>query len=315
MLINILCLIVGIAVTLIWLKVFKAKVPLNYQEIILDKICLIFISLIIVGGVCLYIYLPLVLKWVAINIWGISSIMTESGGKVIELVDLGPLGDIYGSLNTLVASIAFIAVALATYLQVISLKESREVNREQIEESRHSIFTAKFYGLMNYKLELLKTLKVNDTKNEYKGYEIFELFFNEMGRLLRNEWSDLDKIDDKIFEKKFHAFGRHINGAKEFANWFSYFLIYAELIKLIKQTKIDNYEKQFFIQIMRNSMTMEEQVTLFWIAPFLPKVHPYLRESGIFSVFYNPMYVEYGIRFYDASYFDSSSWRNNFDNK
>lgn len=221
---------------------------------------------------------------------------------------LGAVGDIYGSLNTLVSSIALLAIAFTTYLQVVSLRETRVVNNEQIKESRHSVFTAKFYGLMNYKLELLHTLKVKDKENEYKGYEIFVLFYNKMGELLSNEWLELDNIDDEKLKTEFHKFARQINGSKEFANWFSYFLIYAELIKLIRKSKIDKHEKSFFVQVMRNSMTMEEQVTLFWIAPFLPKIYPHLKGSGIFSVFYNPKYVAYGNRFYDSSYFDSNYW-------
>lgn len=221
---------------------------------------------------------------------------------------LGAVGDIYGSLNTLVSSIAFLAIAFTTYLQVVSLRETRAVNNEQIKESRHSVFTSKFYGLMNYKLELLHTLKVKDKDNEYKGYEIFVLFFDKMSELLSNEWLELDNIDDQELQREFHKFARQINGSKEFANWFSYFLIYAELIKLIRNSKIDKHEKTFFEQVMRNSMTMEEQVTLFWIAPFVPKIYPHLKGSRIFSVFYNPKYIAYGKRFYDATYFNARRW-------
>ncbi|MFW1756541.1 hypothetical protein ACG9Y4_05345 [Acinetobacter guillouiae] len=221
---------------------------------------------------------------------------------------LGAVGDIYGSLNTLVSSIALLAIAFTTYLQVVSLRETRAVNNEQIKESRHSVFTAKFYGLMNYKLELLHTLKVKDKDNEYKGYEIFVLFHNKMSELLSNEWLELYNIDDKELQEEFHKFARQINGSKEFANWFSYFLIYAELIKLIKNSKIEKHEKSFFEKVVRNSMTMEEQVTLFWIAPFVPKIYPHLKESRIFSVFYNHKYIAYGNRFYDKTYFDSSNW-------
>ena len=69
--------------------------------------------------------------------------------------NLGSIGDIYGSLNTLVSSIALLAVAFTTYLQVISLKETRKANSkqlnlakdahdEQIKESRNAILLINF---------------------------------------------------------------------------------------------------------------------------------------------------------------------------
>jgi hypothetical protein len=78
--------------------------------------------------------------------------------------EFGAFGDIYGSLNTLISSIALCAVAYSTWLQVTSLKESRRANEkqlslardshiEQIKESKNAIFTSKFYGLLNLKNE------------------------------------------------------------------------------------------------------------------------------------------------------------------
>ena len=75
----------------------------------------------------------------------------------------GAVGDIYGSLNTLISSIALCAVAFSTWLQVTSLKETRDSNAKQlnlakemhdaqIKESKYSNFINIYNSLMNYKL-------------------------------------------------------------------------------------------------------------------------------------------------------------------
>jgi hypothetical protein len=93
-------------------------------------------------------------NWWAVNFWNVPE------NELTDFTKLGPLGDIYGSLNTIVSSIALCAIAFTTYLQVISLKETRKITTEQMDESRNAIFATKFYALLNYKDEKLKTLSV-----------------------------------------------------------------------------------------------------------------------------------------------------------
>jgi hypothetical protein len=54
-----------------------------------------------------------------------SKFLECSENELTDFTKLGPLGDIYGSLNTIVSSIALCAIAFTTYLQVISLKQEK----------------------------------------------------------------------------------------------------------------------------------------------------------------------------------------------
>ncbi|MDC4977333.1 hypothetical protein OHW14_17975, partial [Acinetobacter baumannii] len=63
------------------------------------KVSYVWLVAITLGLFVLLTY-PYFFNWWAINFWGVS---------VGELGDLGPLGDIYGSLNSLISSIALCA--------------------------------------------------------------------------------------------------------------------------------------------------------------------------------------------------------------
>lgn len=138
MLINILYLIIGIALTLVWIKVIKQKTPLNFQEIVKDKFWLIITGSLIVAIGYLYFYLPQVFEWLAVEFWGVpSSTITEDGKtKVLQLTDLGPLGDIYGSLNTLFTSATLAFVVYATLLQRQANNDAREAMERQLQQAK-----------------------------------------------------------------------------------------------------------------------------------------------------------------------------------
>lgn len=204
MLINILYLIIGVALTLVWIKVIKQKTPLNFQEFVKDKFWLIITGSLIVAIGYLYFYLPQVFEWLAVEFWGVpSSTITEDGKtKVLQLTDLGPLGDIYGSLNTLFTSATLAFVIYATLLQrqanhdareamAKQLRQARHATRKQLrqsqlstkrqlklaqaahdaqrKESQHTIFSNAFYSLLNYKRDLFGTIKFNKILEDEYG--------------------------------------------------------------------------------------------------------------------------------------------------
>ena len=141
MLINILCLIIGIAATLIWIKVVKAKILINYQKFAIDKFWLFFTGVTIVAVAYLYFYLPQVFKWLAVDIWGVpaSTVGEDGNDKLLALTDLGSLGDIYGSLNTLFTSATLAFVVYATLLQRQANKDARDAMKEQLQQAKDAI--------------------------------------------------------------------------------------------------------------------------------------------------------------------------------
>jgi len=128
------------AATLIWIKVVKPKTPLNYQKIAKDKFWLILTGLTIVGVAYLYFYLPQVFKWLAVDIWGVpaSSVGEDKKTVALQLTDLGPLGDIYGSLNTLFTSATLAFVVYATLLQRQANKDAREAMLVQLKQAKQA---------------------------------------------------------------------------------------------------------------------------------------------------------------------------------
>ncbi len=138
MLINILYFIIGVALTLVWIKVVNRKTPLNFQEIVKDKFWLIITGSLIVAIGYLYFYLPQVFKWLATDVWGVpnSTIAEDGKTKVLQLTDLGPLGDIYGSLNTLFTSATLAFVVYATLLQRQANQDAREAMEKQLQQAR-----------------------------------------------------------------------------------------------------------------------------------------------------------------------------------
>jgi hypothetical protein len=236
----------------------------------------------------------------------------------------GAVGDTYGSLNTLISSIAMCAVAYSTWLQVTSLKETRKMNRdqmtltkevhdEQMTASRNAIFTTKFYSLLNYKDEMLKTFAVQKDSKIYEGREIFDIYFKYFENLLDNDWKDLKKFNEFIIIDEIRKCDKSFDEEVEFSDWYSHFLKIADIIKLIKNSELPDSEKDFFYSVLRTSMTMREQITLFWVAPVVPQVYPDLENSKIFNLFYGEKFIPYGQQFYKRGHFSSNSWKSLFD--
>lgn len=171
------------------MKIYLNKVNVS---IIIAVIILIF----------LWLFFPAIFNWWAVNVWKVPL------AQVNELNKLGPLGDIYGSLNTLISSIALMAVAYSTYLQISSLREARQVNAKQLElahkshteqliESKHAIFSNTFNSLLNHKQDRYNGLFIRnkETGDEFVSEEIFVDVALRFLYLLENNWNSRDLHD------------------------------------------------------------------------------------------------------------------------
>lgn len=327
MLINILYLIIGIALTLVWIKVIKQKTPLNFQEIVKDKFWLIITGSLIVAIGYLYFYLPQVFEWLAVEFWGVpSSTITEDGKtKVLQLTDLGPLGDIYGSLNTLFTSATLAFVVYATLLQrqanndvreamAKQLRQARHATRKQLrqaqlstkrqlalaqathdaqmKESRHAIFSNMLNSLLSHKRDLFNNIQLKKIYLDQTGARHVEdtLSMLEILRSLTNYFY-YDILDGEMINlspnDQLQNFYDY--GGKNFDGsintLLSYFLVYVNIWKLITQVNLPQKDIIFFKEMMRNSMFQDEQMVLFWILPLLADFREPLAGSEIFSQF------------------------------
>lgn len=274
---------------------------------------------------------PVIFNWVMLGV----------NSKQPSLKDLGPLGDIYGSLNTLFTSATLLIVIYSTYLQrqanedirkamseelkqakdlaEIELAVTKKASEEQLElvtkthaaqikENQYNFFTNQFYALLNLKENKFYKLKLEIKGQSYEQDQIFVNLSGELARILK-------KLDDELtldyLEKKFleHVDSTKLDTSDQI---FSYFLIYTSLIKLIQDSCLESYEKQTYYEILSNSMRLQEQVVLFWISCFIPRFRDTFNNIIIFMQFYDDIYVEMAYRFHDRAYFPAD-WYYQFE--
>jgi len=238
----------------------------------------------------------------------------------------GAVGDIYGSLNALISSIALCAVAYSTWLQVTSLKETRETNikqlklaedshNEQLNESRNAIFANQFYSLLNYKLEKYKSLEFecNDSRYTHEGEKV-----NGLGVLqaLTSYFTiEIEKDPKKFLEKSEPDLRHHfmtitlIFFKEPISPLLSYFYIYKNLLNLIKNSKLNDQDKAIYLDILCNSMFLEEQMVLFWISPFYTDLKISIENSRLFNqIWYDDSLKEYALKFHKKHTFRIKDW-------
>ncbi|XZW44879.1 hypothetical protein ACT44U_06890 [Acinetobacter baumannii] len=238
----------------------------------------------------------------------------------------GAVGDTYGSLNTLISSIALCAVAYSTWLQVTSLNETREINTkqlrlaklahdEQVKESRNAIFANKFYGLLNYKNEKLNQIKIlyreDNNFKEISGLAAFDKLSSSFCQTLGEnpnfyENKPINEINEHFKSIVANDFNNNVNAL------ISYLFLYADLINLIKESDIDERDKTFYRNTIRNSMFQSEQIVYFWLSIFYANLYSALDSSHIFNQFYDEYFFKFALRFHNESHFFDSWWKKIF---
>ncbi|RSQ24259.1 hypothetical protein EA709_16855 [Acinetobacter baumannii] len=272
--------------------------------------------------ICLWIAFPLIFK-----------ALIESYKFPANFNSFGPFGDIYGSLNTLISSIALCAVAYSTWLQVTSLKETRRTNikqlklaedshNEQLNESRNAIFANQFYSLLNFKKDRLNNLSIvqggvgvngEKTTKFVPALHVIEDLAEKFIEILNNNNDEYKGLSNEMLKNKFiHNYIELGYGSISYLS--SNFRIYSDLCNLIRDAKITKSDKDFYKSVLSNSMFLHEQILLFWIAPVLSDFQ--LEDSEIFTLFDQfTEFKNFALEFHKASHFKSESWKNHFNNK
>lgn len=238
--------------------------------------------------------------------------------------EFGAFGDIYGSLNTLISSIALCAVAFSTWLQVTSLKETRQANERQlmlaqelhevqIKESRYAVFINMFNSLMVLKQTKLESLKIKNSEQEFKGFEIFNFLADSFSNSFDNEFKDISTVSENDVKNQFFRVLKKLNGNEKFYDLGSFFLNYENLLNLINESNLDSHEKEYFKTTVRNSMSGAEQLTLFWMGAYSAKFKSFLNNSQLFSQFYSDKMMPFAIKFHDRSSFSHPTILKNWD--
>ncbi|MDS7934809.1 hypothetical protein RMB03_14805 [Acinetobacter sp. V91_7] len=269
--------------------------------------------------------LSIISLWIAFPF--IFKLLIEAYKFPKDFTNFGAFGDIYGSLNTLISSIALCAVAFSTWLQVTSLRETREINAkqltlaklahdEQVKESRNAIFANKFYSLLNFKKDKLNSVVLDRFITEENGIPEFEqvsalkvmdeLAFRFHGILEKNN-NEFSKLSSEELEERFDKIIADL-GYDSYSLLISYFLIYIDLCNLIRNSNLEKQDQDFYKSVLSNSMFQHEQLILFWITPIFNVIE--LHDTEIFTMFGNvEIFKNYAIEFHKISHFRYEEWK------
>lgn len=239
--------------------------------------------------------------------WNMNSESIESFGK------LGPLGDIYGSLNAFVSSAALCAVAYSTLLQLKALGEAKN-------SSNNSALTDQFYSLMTFKNEMFYQLKFekklsyeeslrnnNQTTKIISGFEALTLIAEKIRKSAIYD----DQILHSNYLRRLRYFNEFMDSifTQEVNSLISYFYIHGELIKLINNAEVAEEVKESLKSILRNTMLQDEQIVLFYFASVFKNINLSLENSEIFNKFHLPMHHKLALKFHKESHFKSDAWK------
>lgn len=262
---------------------------------------------------CIFI-LVLFFSWIYFPRFFAWSSSVFLGQKLNYGENLGGIGDIYGSLNTLFTLLTLCVVLYSTNKQIetnqtlqktsnLQLDIARKNHKEQMNESRRAIFNEMFYSLLNYKREKFEQLNVVTKKGNLSASELTNVIYKEFLRLLGTKWSDLEKIDQKGLSNEFKYFVNKITYGKGYEQFYTYFYMYESIYKLIKNEKLSPNDESFYKDLISNSMTPGEQITLIWIAASSSYHRSFLMNSFIVAYGMNNEFIAFAEKFLDQSLF------------
>lgn len=287
----------------------------------------IFVLVMIILLIFIWGLFPLFFKWLMISI----------GVEKTKLEDFGTLGDIYGSLNTLFTSATLIIVIYSTYLQREAnkdagkalenqLRQAEQATTDQLNQSKDSTtqqlnlaqtthdalikemmksnFDNKFYFLLNYKMQLLNSIKVyNSQDGEIVGALIFDkintFFTSKIFNKRYETVTELSQLRDEYL-----LYILKLNEQNPITSINSYILTYKSLYILLDQASyLDEDDKKIYFELIRNSCLTAEQVTIFFLTPFLKDVKEIFLGRELFHSFDVRNFSSYARDHFDESYF------------
>lgn len=224
----------------------------------------------------------------------------------------GAVGDIYGSLNTLISSLALCAVAYSTVLQVNELKLARKTYVDQLNEAKYSNFSGLFYSLLQNKLHIFNNLKAESRQGEtYIGQHFFAVlttdFINHLNHEINLNKGDLQNYE-KLDAQKFFSVQlmTHYKGTV-FSELLAYFASYSNILNLINNADIKEEQKAFCIRILRDGMTIYEEVILIAITSFDENLKHSFKNSKIIKTSFNKPMILFIKKFHEPDMFENDN--------
>ncbi|MDC5672177.1 hypothetical protein OFN19_18280, partial [Acinetobacter baumannii] len=134
--------------------------------------------------------------------------------------------------------------------------------------------------------------------------DVISLNFYEMMRHDNKKFLNLDHED---MLKSFHQISYNL-GYQSVSILLGYFQIYTSLCQLITNSDISENDKEFYKNVLSNTMSQGEQILLFWLLPMFKTID--ISESEIFSMFgYTERFEQYALKFHKKSHFKYDEWK------
>ncbi|MFA3237832.1 hypothetical protein KWD51_06955 [Acinetobacter baumannii] len=277
--------------------------------------------------------------------------MSWIGADLKTFADYGPVGDIYGSLNTLFTSATLIIVMYSAYLQRQANKDAREAMAEQLKqardatakqlrqarrstqqqldlaqkthdaqliESKYAIFINGFNSLLNYKHERYMSVQTTKNSRTYLAHEIFTHLNIALKDHINNVWKDPSKISLKQLETDFYSTMNEISNIGNHTDLMGYFATVCDLYNYINRSSINENDKKFYKSIVLNSTSVGEQAALFWIGTFREEFNILARSEKFFDFTYQEDMMPFAIKFYTKECFSLSiqdKWEQHLPNE
>lgn len=293
------------------------------------------------GWACLVVFVlflllsfPVLFNFFAIHFWHVPE------SELSDYTKLGPIGDIYGSLNTLFTSATLAFVVYATLLQRQANNDAREAmvkqlrqaqlstkrqlalaqatHQEQLKESQINFFKSQFYLLLNYKNDKFKELSMNNKNGiELKGYELFSELFKRLNeKIIVKFKANIEDIDEKVIRFAFDEACHELNNNENYYEIFTYLEIYAVIIKLINSSKADQNDINFYGDILKVSISKNEQLCIFLLAPMWDRLYSQIKLVAFFNSFGTTRsYEDFAFKFYQKGNFALEVWQEAYEKK
>ncbi|HEE6636237.1 TPA: hypothetical protein R7S54_001638 [Acinetobacter baumannii] len=269
--------------------------------------------------------------------------MSWIGADLQTFADYGPVGDIYGSLNTLFTSATLIIVMYSAYLQrqankdardamaeqlqqardatAKQLRQARQSTRQQLElaqkthdaqltESKYAIFINGFNSLLNYKHERYMSIQTTKGTRTYLAHEVFTHLNISLIQHTQNEWKDISKVTSEQVEKNFYLTMKEISNIGNHSDIIGYFYMVRDLYNYINRSCISEEDKDFYKSIVLNSMSSGEQAALYWIGAFTSELNMLTRREKCFDFGYHEDMMPFSIKFYSKECFGKNIQNN-----
>ena len=226
--------------------------------------------------------------------------------------EFGAIGDIYGSLNTLISSLALCAVAYSTVLQVNELKLARKTYVDQLNEAKYSNFSALFYSLLQNKLQIFNNLKAESRSGEILiGQHLFAAlttdFFYHLKQEIYIKGEDLQSYEKYHVQKFFSVQLMTDYKGVVFSELLTYFASYSNILNLINNADIKEEQKAFCIRILRDGMTIYEQTILIAISSFDENLKDSFKNSKIIKTSFKKPMILFIKKFHEPDMFENDN--------